>query len=75
MNPMLATAWHVFGVGKTFEFPTEIDHYFVYWIAPGMAAILASVLYVVYAGGEIFGNKLPIGPIKSKKETTTKKKD
>lgn len=75
MNPMLATAWAVFGVGTTFEFPAGMDHYFVYWIAPGLAALLASVLYVIYAGGTIFGAKLPIGPLKKKKVTATKKKD
>jgi hypothetical protein len=50
---------------------------FVYWIAPWMAAILASVIYVIYAGGTVFGAKLPIGPFKSQTApaaTTTKKK-
>lgn len=75
MNPMLATAWDVFGVGTTFEYPKETDHYIVYWIAPCMAALLASVVYVIYAGGTIFGMTLPIGPFKPKKVTATKKKD
>lgn len=32
MNPMLATAWAVFGVGTSFEFPGDFQHYFVYWV-------------------------------------------
>lgn len=67
MNPMLATTWDVFGVGNTFEFPGDFEHYFVYWIAPCLAAVLASVVYVIYAGGTILGKTLPIGPLKSKK--------
>lgn len=82
MNPMLATTWSVFGVGKQFEYPAHFQHYFVYWIAPCLAAILASIVYVIYAGGTIFGAKLPIGPIKpqpknieSKKTESKKKKN
>jgi len=75
MNPMLATAWHVFGVGTTYEYPAEFAHYFVYWIAPFLAAITASTIYVIYAGGTIFGKTLPVGPMKKKKITTTKKKN
>jgi glycerol uptake facilitator-like aquaporin len=79
MNPMLATAWDVFGVGSTFEYPSDFQHYFVYWIAPWMAAITASMLYVIYAGGTVFGVKLPIGPFKKQSpsaqttKTTAKK--
>lgn len=65
MNPMLATAWSVFGVGKKFEFPTEFEHYYVYWVSPCLAAILASILYTIYAGGKIFGSTLPLGPLKN----------
>jgi glycerol uptake facilitator-like aquaporin len=75
MNPMLATAWHVFGVGTTYEYPDDFQHYFVYWVGPFIAAIAASIVYVIYAGGTIFGMQLPIGPIKKPKVTTTKKKD
>lgn len=64
MNPMLGTAWDVFGVGTTYEYPSEFAHYFVYWVAPCLAAIVASVCYVIYAGGTIFGKRLPIGPFK-----------
>jgi len=67
MNPMLATTWDVFGVGNTFEYPTEFSHYFVYWVAPCSAALLASIAYVIYAGGTIFGFTLPIGPVKQQK--------
>ena len=67
MNPMLATCWDVFGVGTTYEYPSDFQHYFVYWIAPCLAAILASLTYVIYAGGTFFGMTIPIGPIKGKK--------
>mmetsp|Transcript_10244 Transcript_10244/g.14372 ORF Transcript_10244/g.14372 Transcript_10244/m.14372 type:complete len:279 (+) Transcript_10244:107-943(+) len=67
MNPMLATSWDVFAVGNTFEFPSDMNHYFVYWVGPFLAAILASIVYVIYAGGTIFGAKLPIGPLKKTK--------
>ena len=30
MNPMLATAWYVFGVDTKFEYPNDTAHYFVY---------------------------------------------
>lgn len=71
MNPMLATCWAVFGVGGNFEFPSENEHYFVYWIAPWIAAILASITYGIYNGDKIFGVSLPLGPIK----TETKAKE
>lgn len=74
MNPMLATAWAAFGVGETFEFPSHPAHYFIYWIAPFLAALLASIAYVIYAGGTFFGFTLP-GPIKKKKVTASKKKN
>ena len=67
MNPMLATAWDVFGVGKSGEFPSGHEHYFVYWVGPCLAALLASVTYVIYAGGTFLGNSVPIGPLKGKK--------
>jgi len=68
MNPMLATAWDVFGVGTTYEFPSNFSHYFVYWLAPFLAAITASIMYVAYAGGTVFGSTVPIGPIKKEKK-------
>jgi len=64
MNPMLATAWAAFGVGSSFEFPSQWSHYFVYWVAPFAAALVAGFLYTVYAGGTFLGQTLPIGPIK-----------
>jgi glycerol uptake facilitator-like aquaporin len=64
INPMLATTWNVFAVGKTNEFPSEFEHYFVYWLSPCLAAIVASIIYTIYAGGTVFGKTLPIGPIK-----------
>jgi glycerol uptake facilitator-like aquaporin len=66
MNPMLATCWYVFGVGKKFEYPADFEHYFVYWGAPFAGAIVASICYAIYNGDKIFGSKLPIGPIKKK---------
>lgn len=70
---MLATSWAVFGVGDKFDYPDDFAHYFVYWVSPCLAAILASTLYVIYAGGTIFGNKLPVGPLKSQKKLKMKK--
>lgn len=61
INPMLATTWYIF---KTGNYPDHFGHYFAYWIAPFAAAIFASALYVVYAGGLLFGKRLPFGPIK-----------
>lgn len=75
MNPMLATTWAVFGVGKQFEFPSEFEHYFVYWISPWIAAVFSAILYTTYAGGTVFGFTNPIGPLKKPKIATTKKKD
>jgi glycerol uptake facilitator-like aquaporin len=75
MNPMLATTWDVFGVGNKFEYPSDMNHYFVYWVAPCLGAIVASIVWTIYAGGEIFGMKLPIGPLKQPKVAATKKKD
>lgn len=76
INPMLATTWNVFGVDKSYTFPSDMDHYIVYWVAPGLAAIFASTLYAVYAGGTVWGISMPIGPLKkpvpSKAKTMTK---
>lgn len=66
MNPMLATSWAVFGVGKKFEYPADFEHYFVYWIAPCSGALLASILYAIYSGEKFFGFTLPLGPLKTK---------
>ena len=73
MNPMLATAWGVFGVGPSDQYPADFAHYFVYWIAPFLGAIVSTLLYTVYAGGTVFGAKLPIGPFK--KAVPKKKSD
>ncbi|GKY91189.1 hypothetical protein MPSEU_000091600 [Mayamaea pseudoterrestris] len=81
MNPMLATAWYVYGVGNRNEYPDNFAHYFVYWIAPWLAAISSAVAWSIYAGGTVFGVTLPIGPIKQplepapKKQKSAKKKD
>jgi glycerol uptake facilitator-like aquaporin len=64
INPMLATTWNVFGVSPQNEFPHQFAHYYVYWVANCLSAILASIVYVVYAGGTIFGMPLPLGPLK-----------
>jgi hypothetical protein len=68
MNPMLATSWNVFGVGKTYQYPDENIHYFVYWVAPFLGGILAAITYAIYNGDQVFGVKLPLGPLKAKKE-------
>lgn len=74
INPMLATSWAVFASGFKDDawatsgfFPEDIRFYYVYWIASVSGALLASLGYVVYAGGTFFGKSLPIGPIASKK--------
>lgn len=65
INPMLGTTWYIFAFGG---FPDQPGHYFTYWIAPSIAAVFASFMYVVYAGGTLFGKSLPIGPIKGKEK-------
>lgn len=69
INPMLATTWYIFAYGK---YPTDYGHYFTYWIASFLGAVFASCLYVVYAGGTVFGLKLPLGPIKGEEPETKK---
>jgi len=74
MNPMLATAWYVFGVGNKYEYPNDAVHYFVYWFGPFLAGILAAITYIIFDGSDkLFGTiKLPI-TIRSKKEKKAKK--
>jgi len=69
MNPMLGTAWAVWD-SESGSFPQDPAHYFVYWVAPFVGAIFASFCYVVYAGGTLFGNSVPFGPIKDVKTDT-----
>lgn len=61
MNPMLGTTWYIFRYGG---YPDQLGHYFTYWVSTCAGAVVASFLYVVYAGGTLFGSKLPIGPVK-----------
>lgn len=68
MNPMLGTTWHSWGVDQRFEFPKENEHYFVYWVAPSVSAILASVTYAIWNGDRVFGQKMP-GPIRKVKKS------
>ena len=75
MNPMLATTWAAFGVGEHFKFLSHPSHYFIYWVGPCLAAILASTAYAIYAGGTVFGIMLLIGLLKKKKVTEAKKKN
>lgn len=70
MNPMLGTCWDAFGVGSNFEFSSDNEHYFVYWIAPCVSAVLASITYGIYNGDRVFGVKMPIGPLKKKVKTS-----
>jgi len=67
MNPMLGSAWLVFK--KKTSCNLSMDHYFVYWIAPLLAALLASFCYVVYAGGTWLWVELPFGPVKEVAKT------
>lgn len=72
INPMLGTTWYIFAYG---DFPDHLGHYFVYWVSSFLGAIFASCVYVIYAGGSVFGKKLPIGPIKEAKTESKKKKN
>jgi len=63
MNPMLGTTWAVFASSGD-HFPTDPVHYIVYWVASALGGLLASLLYVIYAGGTFFGYSIPLGPIK-----------
>ena len=63
--------WYIF---KTGSYPDHFGHYFAYWIAPFAAAIFASALYVVYAGGFLFGMSLPLGPVKGQGSESKKKR-
>lgn len=83
MNPMLGTAWAIFASGfqstnddndgltqqwaSSGSFPTDLDHYFVYWLAPIVGAISASYLYAIYDGCTFFGFTMPYGPYKKSK--------
>lgn len=72
MNPMLGTTWAVFAYGN---FPDDIRHYLVYWVASILGALVSAFAYAVYDGCDFLGRKLPFGPIKSptKVEKTKKK--
>jgi len=76
MNPMLATAWYVFGVGTNGEYPADTTHYFVYWFGPCVAGIAAGITYIVLDGNDkLFGAySLPIGPLRPKKVEAKKEK-
>ncbi len=72
MNPMLGTTWAVFANG---DYPGDVRHYFVYWIASMLGAVVASFAYAVYDGCTFFGRKLPFGPIKTKATPAKSKKN
>jgi len=76
MNPMLATAWYVFGVGTNGEYPEDSSHYFVYWFGPFVAGILAAITYIILDGNDkLFGTyTIPIGPLRPKKAEEKKDK-
>jgi len=59
---LIAQKWSTSG-----SFPTDIEHYFIYWVAPIIGAIISSYIYVMYAGGKFFGFSLPYGPYKKAK--------
>jgi len=71
MNPMLGTTWLIFSSKATCI--EGMEHYFIYWIAPYIAAAVSGFVYIVYAGGEWCGYKLPVGPIKEAKKEEPKK--
>lgn len=72
MNPMLGTTWAVFAGG---DFPDDVRHYFVYWIAACLGSLASGFVYAVYDGCEFFGRKLPFGPINAPKVVESKKED
>jgi len=74
MNPMLATAWYVFGVGTNGEYPGDITHYFVYWFAPMVAGVVAAITYIMFDGSDkLFGvYSIPFPPLKKKEATKDK---
>jgi glycerol uptake facilitator-like aquaporin len=53
-NPMLGTTWYMFSRSKQLEFPTETDHFVVFWLAPFAGACLASFLYAMCKPSEFF---------------------
>lgn len=71
INPMLATTWYIYANG---DYPNHLGFYFTYWIASIAGAVVASYLYVIYAGGTVFGMMLPLGPIKGAESVESKKK-
>mmetsp|Transcript_5808 Transcript_5808/g.12294 ORF Transcript_5808/g.12294 Transcript_5808/m.12294 type:complete len:105 (+) Transcript_5808:831-1145(+) len=71
LNPMLGTAWAIFATGKI---PDDPAHFFVYWVGCCLGGFIAALLYAIYAGKEICGKKLPIGPFKKPKVSSDKKK-
>lgn len=71
MNPMLGTTWAVFATGS---YPNDVRHYFVYWVASMLGAVVASFCYAVYDGCTFFGKTLPFGPIKAKAAPVKKSK-
>jgi glycerol uptake facilitator-like aquaporin len=68
INPMLATTWYIFRHGT---YPVHPGFYFTYWISSVAGALFASCVYVIYAGGTVFGMTLPLGPIRGDETTTT----
>lgn len=66
MNPMLGTTWAVFSNDGVY--PSDPEHFWIYWIGPFVGATLASLCYVIYAGGTFFGTAVPFGPMKDKDE-------
>jgi glycerol uptake facilitator-like aquaporin len=72
MNPMLGTTWMIFALnGGIVGFPDDVRHYYVYWVASILGALVACLAYAIYDGTTFFGRKLPIGPIKTKKVVAT----
>ncbi len=68
INPMLATTWYIFKYGT---YPIHPGFYYAYWISSVAGALFASCMYVVYAGGTVFGMTLPVGPIRGDGTTAT----
>jgi len=62
MNPMLGTTWAVFSLGS---YPEDVKHYYVYWVASILGALLASLVYAMHEGDKFFAlstKKIPVWP-------------
>ena len=53
MNPMVGTSWALHANSGTY--PSDPDHYIVYWVGPCAGAAAAALLWSMLQGGGVFG--------------------